>query len=84
MILLNYIFKRFFLILGFIYLSLTFTSCGIYKPVDARQVSPNADERVKKNLEEGRGFTLMGVRVKIIKEVVHFHLLAQIQCGEQL
>ena len=60
MILLNYIFKRFFLILGFISLSLTFTSCGIYKPVDARKVSPNADDRVKKNLEEGRGFTLMG------------------------
>ena len=35
-------------------------SCGIYKPVDARKVSPNADERVRKNLEEGRGFTLMG------------------------
>ena len=38
------------------------TSCGIYKPSDARKVSPNADERVKKNLEEGRGFTLMGGR----------------------
>ena len=36
-------------------------SCGIYKPVDARKVSPNADERVKKNLEEGRGITLMGL-----------------------
>ena len=30
-----------------------------YKPVDARKVSPNADERVKKNIEEGRGFRLM-------------------------
>jgi hypothetical protein len=35
-------------------------SCGIYKPVDARKVSPNADERVQKNLEEGKGFTLFG------------------------
>ena len=35
-------------------------SCGIYKPVDARKISPNADERVRKNLEEGKGFTLMG------------------------
>ena len=60
MILLNYIFKKFFLILGIVFLTLTFTSCGIYKPVDARKVSPNADERVKKNLEEGRGFTLKG------------------------
>jgi len=60
MILKNYIFKRFLLILYFATLALTFTSCGIYKPVDARKVSPNADERVKKNLEEGKGFTLMG------------------------
>jgi len=32
------------------------TSCGIYKPSDARTVSPNVDERVKKSLQEGRGF----------------------------
>ncbi len=32
-------------------------SCGIYKPVDARKVSPNSKERVKKNLEEGKGFS---------------------------
>ena len=35
-------------------------SCGLYKPVDARKTSPNVEERVKKNLEEGKGFTLMG------------------------
>ena len=35
-------------------------SCGIWDPADARTVSPNADERVKKNLEEGRGITLGG------------------------
>ena len=35
-----------------------FTSCGIYQPSDARKISPNADERVRKNLEEGRGITL--------------------------
>ena len=37
-------------------------SCGggIFKKVDARKVSPNVDERVRKNLEEGRGWTLMG------------------------
>ena len=32
------------------------TSCGIYQPSDARTVSPNVDERVKKSLQEGRGF----------------------------
>tara|TARA_B110000196_G_C20910207_1_gene550168 strand:- start:152 stop:664 length:513 start_codon:yes stop_codon:yes gene_type:complete len=36
-------------------------TCGIWDPdADARKVSPNAKERVKKNLEEGKGFTLMG------------------------
>ena len=34
------------------------TSCGLYKPSDARKVSPNVDERVKQALEEGRGFNL--------------------------
>jgi len=33
-------------------------SCGIYKPTDARKVSTNANERIKKNMEEGRGFRL--------------------------
>ena len=31
-------------------------SCGIYKPSDARKVSPNVDERVQQAIEEGRGF----------------------------
>ncbi len=37
-------------------------SCGPlkYKPVDAKEVSPNPKERVKKNIEEGRGWRLMG------------------------
>ena len=33
-------------------------SCGIYKPVDSRKISPNSKERVKKNLEEGKGFSM--------------------------
>ena len=33
----------------------TMTSCGIYKKSDARKVSPNVDERVKKAIEEGQG-----------------------------
>ena len=53
----NYIPKRilFFLtgimILGFL------SACGIYAPSDARTVSPNSKERVKKNLEEGKGIS---------------------------
>ena len=33
-------------------------SCGLYKPSDARTVSPNVDERVKQSIQEGRGFRL--------------------------
>ena len=34
------------------------TSCGIYKPSDARVISPNVDERVKQSIQEGRGFRI--------------------------
>ena len=64
MFFLNNIQKRTtFIMLGIFVLALV-NSCGIYKPVDARKVSPNADERVRKNLEEGRGFSLMGGKDK--------------------
>ena len=60
MFFLNYIRKKTICImLGIVVLALV-NSCGIYKPVDARKVSPNADDRVRKNLEEGKGWSLMG------------------------
>ena len=34
------------------------TNCGIYAPSDARKISPNSKERVKKNLEEGKGWSM--------------------------
>ena len=33
-------------------------SCGIWDPADARKVPANVNERVKKNLEEGKGFSV--------------------------
>ena len=56
-------------------------SCGIWDPADARKVSPNSKERVKKNLEEGKGFSLkkwhpVGAEERIIS------LQALTQCGE--
>jgi len=60
MIILNYKFRKIFVVLATIAVIGFLNSCGIYKPSDARTVSPNADERVKKNLEEGKGFSLMG------------------------
>ena len=49
---------KFFTLLFFLVFFLN--SCGIYQPSDARKVSPNVDERVRQNIEEGRGFRLMG------------------------
>ena len=41
-------------------------SCGPFKPkkVDARNVPPSGDARVKKNIEEGKGFSLQGALTK--------------------
>ena len=52
--------RKISIVLFGIFLMSFINSCGIYKPVDARKISPNADERVRRNLEEGKGFTLMG------------------------
>ena len=41
-----------------IFLIFILTSCGIYKPVDVREVPVNAKERIKKNMEEGKGIQL--------------------------
>ena len=61
MFLLNFIPKK----LSFFMIGITFfgllSSCGIYKPSDAREVSPNVNERVKKNLEDGKGMTVGGL-----------------------
>ena len=60
MIFLNLFQKRLFIILLGLIFVIFLNSCGIWDPADARKISPNADERVKKNLEEGKGFTIMG------------------------
>ncbi len=57
----NYNPKRIFIFIAGIILFGFLNSCGIWDPADARKVSPNADERVKKNLEEGRGMTIQGL-----------------------
>ena len=44
----------------FIFLSVLLNSCGIYRPVDSRKIPVNEAERVKKNIEEGRGIRLGG------------------------
>ena len=46
-------------ILIFLSLLITFNSCGIYRPTDAKEFPPEPELRVKKNMDEGRGFNLM-------------------------
>ena len=46
-----------FFLTGLIILSFL-ASCGIWDPADARKVPSNSKERVKKNLEEGKGLSL--------------------------
>ena len=60
MMFLNYNLRKIFIILIGITVPAFLISCGIWDPADARKVSPQVDERVKKNLEEGRGITLGG------------------------
>ena len=60
MIFLNLFQKRLFIILLGLISVIFLNSCGMWDPADARKVPANADERVKKNLEEGKGFTIMG------------------------
>ena len=58
MIILNYIAKKLIFPISLMVIFSFLISCGIYKPVDARKVSPNSKERVKKNLEEGKGMSI--------------------------
>ena len=47
--------------IGLIVFLLLMSSCGGKIPgADARKISPNPEDRVQKNMEEGRGFRLMG------------------------
>jgi len=62
MSILNYIIKNTSIFLFGILILSFLSSCGgigkIWDPADARKVPANVNERVKKNLEEGKGFSL--------------------------
>ncbi|MDA7780819.1 DUF3576 domain-containing protein [Candidatus Pelagibacter sp.] len=51
-------FKNIVSIIILIAFSFTINSCGIYRKTDARKIPTNADDRIKKNMEEGRGFKI--------------------------
>ena len=54
----NYIAKRVLQVITGVIILAFLSSCGIYAPADARKVPTNSKERVKRNLEEGKGFSL--------------------------
>jgi len=62
MSILNYIIKNTSIFLFGILILTFLSSCGgigkIWDPADARKVPANVNERVKKNLEEGKGFSI--------------------------
>jgi len=41
--------------IAIIFIALFLNNCGIFRMTDARVVSPDPDERIKKNMEEGKG-----------------------------
>ena len=56
-------------IINLLFIFLIINACNGKVPgADARKIPPNAKDRVKKNIEEGRGFTLMGSNKKNIGE----------------
>jgi len=58
----NYNLKKLFIAVTSVTVLFLSTSCGkIWDPADARKISPNSKERVKKNLEEGKGISLKGL-----------------------
>ena len=70
-----------FLMLFIITFSFLLNSCGIYRPTDARKVSPNPDERVRQNIEEGKGFRLLKKNKQSgeFDFATHFPMLREIQ-----
>ena len=55
-------------------LIISLSSCGplAYKKTDARKVSPNPEERVKRNIEEGRGIKLFDSKKKKLSTTYDF------------
>ena len=45
---------------GLFLILINLNSCGFYRPVSAKDYPPEPEKRIQKNLQEGRGFTIMG------------------------
>ena len=53
----NSILKKLLSLFIIVYALFYLASCGLYRPVDARKIPPNSDERVKQNQEQGKGIS---------------------------
>ena len=53
-----------FKLTGLFLILINLNSCGIYRPVSAKDFPPEPEKRIQKNLQEGRGFTIMGAMNK--------------------
>ena len=51
-------------LIGLFLILINLNSCGIYRPVSAKDYPPEPEKRIQKNLQEGKGFTLMGMTKK--------------------
>ena len=80
MSILNYTAKNILFFLLDYYFGFFEFCCGIWDPADARKVSPNVNERVRKNLEEGKGFSIKKKK-GWVEQVINSPVL--IQCGER-
>ena len=49
---------QFIKLLLLLQLIISLSSCGIYRPTDAREYPPDPEERIAKNLKEGKGFRI--------------------------
>ena len=49
-----------FKLTGLFLILINLNSCGIYRPVSAKDYPPEPEKRVQKNIQEGKGFTIMG------------------------
>ena len=49
-----------FKLIGLFLILINLNSCGIYRPVSAKDYPPEPEKRIQKNLKEGKGFTIMG------------------------
>tara|TARA_Y100001970_G_scaffold291199_1_gene427477 strand:- start:5928 stop:6497 length:570 start_codon:yes stop_codon:yes gene_type:complete len=61
-------YKNFISLILFGFILITLTSCNGFNQTDARKFPPNPELRVKKNLEEGRGFRLDSAIKKNMKK----------------